>query len=409
MRLTLALILVLPFLAQAQPVSTDQRIAASEKVAAAQPNNLRQKIQLAFLYLQKVRETTDYSYLDRTIKLTNEVLDQDSGNFAALRLRNEIAMMRHEFRQVAESAHDLTTVAPSDAGNWGNLGDALMELGEYERAEQAYKRMLAARPGLESYNRAAYYSFVKGDAADAIALMKLAIEAGGKAPEPVAWCYSELGDMYFKTGKLAEARASYQTAIQLFPALHKAHAGLGRLFAVDGRLADAIESYKRAQTAVPLVEYSAALEQLYTAQGKLEEAKRQRALIDVVDKLSRARGETANRVLALIYIEEDRKFPDAVQLAEAELANRGDVYTYDALAWVYRKQKRMAEAQKMAQKALQFNTPEPVFYYHAGVIAAEAGDKAEAKRLLTKALELNSRFDFQQGPEASRLLKTLSN
>jgi hypothetical protein len=30
-----------------------------------------------------------------------------------------------------------------------------MELGEYERAGQAYQRMFAARPGLESYNRLA--------------------------------------------------------------------------------------------------------------------------------------------------------------------------------------------------------------------------------------------------------------
>jgi tetratricopeptide (TPR) repeat protein len=409
MRLTLALLLSLPFLARAQSVSTDQRIANYEKIAATQPKDLRLKIQLAFLYLQKVRETTDYSYLERTIKLDDEVLDQDSGNFEALRLRNEIAMMRHEFRQVAESAHDLTKLAPSDAGNWGNLGDALMELGEYERAEQAYKRMLAARPSLESYNRAAYYSFVTGDPANAIALMKLAIEAGSKVPESVAWCQSELGDMYFKTGKIAEARAAYEAAIQLFPSLHRAHAGLGRLDAIDGNIAAAIQSYKRAQTAVPLVEYSAALEQLYLAQGKPEEAKRQRGLIDVVDKLGRARGETANRVLALIYIEEDRKVPEAVQLAESEQQNRGDVYTYDALAWVYHKQKRPVEAQKMAEKALKFNTPEPVFYYHAGAIAADAGNKVEAKRLLLKALALNSRFDFRLGPEASRLLKALSD
>ena len=411
MRRSLRLLAAFPLLAAAQiqpvaktaGVSTDQKVAVMEKASAADPKSRRIKVDLAFLYLQKGRETADFHYLDLATNITNALLDQDSGDMLARRLDNEINMMKHEFRRVAASAEDLTRLAPSDPGPWGNLGDALMELGEYERAGQAYQRMFAARPGLESYNRLAYFKFVTGDAAAAIQLMKLAIEAGSRIPEPVAWCYNELGDMYFKTGRINEARAAYLEAIHLFPGAHKAHYGLGRVLAGDGKLTEAAASVKRAQSIVPLVEYAGELEQIYKRLGKAEEAKKQQALIDVVDKLSRVRGETANRVLALIYIDEDRKLEDAAQLTENELENRNDVYTFDALSWVYYAQKNYDEAAKMSAKALRFLTAEPTFYYHAGKIAAAQGRSYEAKSFFRRALELNPRFDLNHAPEAARL------
>ena len=413
MRRSLRFLAAFPLLAaaQIQPVaktaamSTDQKVAAMEKASAADAKNRRIKVDLAFLYLQKGRETADFHYLDLATNITNALLDQDSGDMLARRLDNEINMMKHEFRRVAASAEDLTRLAPSDPGPWGNLGDALMELGEYERAGQAYQRMFAARPGLESYNRLAYFKFVTGDAAAAVQLMKLAIEAGSRIPEPLAWCYNELGDMYFKTGRINDARAAYLEAIHLFPGAHKAYYGLGRVLAGDGKLIEAAVSVKRAQSIVPLVEYAGELEQIYKRLGKADEAKKQQALIDVVDKLSRVRGETANRVLALIYIDEDRKLEDAARLTENELENRDDVYTFDALSWVYYAQKNYDEAAKMSAKALQFQTAEPTFYYHAGKIAEAQGRSYEAKSFFRRALELNPRFDLNHAPEATRLAK----
>jgi tetratricopeptide (TPR) repeat protein len=389
--------------------TTDQQIATYESALGTQPKNVRSQLSLALAYLQKVRETADYSYLDRASALVGKVLAGDSGNNQALRLRNEIGLQKHEFRDVADSAADLSKLAPNDAGNWANLGDALMELGQYDRAGAAYARMIQIRPGLESYNRAAYHKYVTGDSETAIRLMKTAIAAGSSTPEPIAWCYAELGDMYFKTGNVGEALDAYSAAVKLFPSLHRAHAGLGRVFAGQGKGAAAIESYKRAQAAVPLPEYAAALEKLYSRGGNAVEARKQRALIDVMDRLASSRGEKANRVLALIYLDEGRNIERAAQLAEAELDNRGDVYTYDALGWVYFKQNRIAEAESMSARAVKLKTPEPSFYYHAGIIAAAAGRVEDARNLLTRALDLNAQFDSDAAAAARNTIASLPN
>jgi Tfp pilus assembly protein PilF len=60
------------------------------------------------------------------------------------------------------------------------------------------------------------------------------------------------------------------------------------------------------------------------------------------------------------------------------------------------------------QKAMRFKTPEPSFYYHAGLIAGAMGKKDEARELLKKALELNPNFDARQASVAGRTLKELS-
>ncbi|MBV9760628.1 MAG: tetratricopeptide repeat protein [Acidobacteriaceae bacterium] len=348
----------------------DERIGVYERLLGGAPEDLRLQGGLIAAYLQKVRETGDRAYLDRASTLVDRMLQTDGGDFSALRFENEIDLQRHEFQAVAERAEDMVKYAPSDAGTWGNLGDASMELGDYEQAGRAYRRMFMLRPDLGSYNRLAYFRFVTGDAAQGIALMKEAVAAGDPQAENTAWCWAELGDMYLKTGRVGEAAEAYQSALELFPALHRASAGLGKVEAARGDTLAAIRNYERAQSIVPLVEYAGALEDLYTRAGMAAKAKQQRELIEVVEKLGLANGERTNRNLALVLADRGRDLEVAVRLMETEIPTRGDVYTWDAFAWVLFKSGRLADAKAASAKALKLGTPEPMFYRHAKQIAS---------------------------------------
>ncbi len=378
-----------------KPLTTDQRITIYEEWVAADPASTANKNLLAAAYIQKTRETTDFGYLDRASKIIDEVLAVKK-DYEALRLRNLVELNRHHFSKVVEYARQMTRSAPTDPQNWCFLGVASFELGKSGGVREAFQQIVSLRPNLFSYNHMAFYRFITGDIDGGIALMKDAVQAGGRFPENKAWCLVELGNMYFKTGRWTEAERAYRDAIQTFPSSHSAYAGLGSVQAAQGKLADAISSYKRAQSITPMVQYAGALYDLYSALGQKAEARQQSDLVDLVAKLDEAANQKANRTLALIYANQDRNLDKSLELAQADFEIRQDVYTYDALSWALFKKGRYQEARQASGNALKLGTPEAMFFYHAGLIANALGDCSTAKGRLERALQLNSGFDIRQ-------------
>lgn len=361
---------------QVTRLRTDDRISLYDAMVKTKPDNLHYQILLAGAYVQKTRETTDYSYLDRAVAILNTVLSADGTNYEALRLFTETELERHLFAKAAESSRKLIAMHPEDPWNWGTLGDAQVEIGNYEAAAESYQKMVVLRPDLASYNRAAHYRFLFNDVSGAVEIMKKAIDAGSTAPENVAWCMVDLGNIYWKTGQLQLAKEEFAAALRTFRGYHPAYAGLGKTLAETGDWKGAIENYKQAQEITPLPDYAAALYDLYMKTGQDGEAKKQMELVQTIDRISAANQEKANRNLVLIFADHGIRLDRALQLAQAELEFRRDVYTYDALAWALYKNGRLAEAQDAMRKALVLKTPEPGFQHHAelilGALRAEA-------------------------------------
>ena len=387
MKLTILLLITTPLFAQSSAdrilgalsdrslaehaalMKTDDRIAMYSLMAKTRPDDAHYQVLLAGAYVQKTRETTDYSYLDRAAAILNAVLSDDRTNYEAQRLQVETQLERHQFEQAAESSHRLIRIAPNDPWNWGTLGDALTEIGDYNGAADAYQKMVSLRPDLASYNRAAHFHFLYNDVPGAVEIMRKAIEAGSTSPENVAWCLVDLGNIYFKTGQAAQAEDAFRRALRTFAAYHPAYAGLARVLAARGDTSGAIENYKHAQSITPLPDYAAALWDLYRQTGQADLAKQQMALLDAIDKVSRATGETANRNLVFAFADRDIKLDRALELARGELQYRRDIYSFDALAWALYKNHRYTDAQQYMQKAMALQTPEPMFRQHAAAIS----------------------------------------
>lgn len=350
---------------QALRLRTDDRISLYDGLARSKPDNLHYKVLLAGAYIQKMRETTDFSYVARASGILDEAIARDGANYEALRLRTEVALERHDFKRAADLSLQLTRIAESDPWNYGTLGDAYIELGDYDKAADAYQKMINMRPDLSSYNRAAHYRFLMNDMKGAVEIMKRAIEAGSPAAENVAWCWVELGNYYLKSEQARDAEAAFGAALRTFPNYHPAWGGIGKARLAAGKNESAVEAFLRAQGIVPLPEYAAGLYDAYSRMGKKAEAAKQLATLDAIDALGRANGEKANRSLALIFADHDYRLGRALELARAELEFRRDVYTYDALAWALYKNGRLEEAAKAMESAVRFHTPEPMFALHA--------------------------------------------
>jgi len=385
-------------------LSASERIAFYEKLLEKSPTDPAVQARLAGAFIQKLRETTDFAYLNRASALVDRILAVNPKNYDAIRLEIEIETHRHNFPKAVELARALADLNPSDQGSLGLLGDSLMELGQYDAAGDVYRQMLELGPNLASYNRVAYHRFVTGRTQEALSWMSLAVQAGSSIPENLAWCLVEFGDMLFKAGRTGDAHTAYDRALETLPGYHRAFGALGRYYAATGEYHLAIENFKKAQAVIPLPDYAAGLETVYQKLGNKAEAEKQRELLDVIDKLGVVNGEKGNRMLAIVYADENRNLDRAVALAQGELGRREDVYTYDALSWALFRDGRQKDAEEASVKAMALNSAEPMFLYHAGVIAMAGGRTAEGGEMLRRALALNPHFAFPQAEDARHRL-----
>ena len=104
--------------------------------------------------------------------------------------------------------------------NYGVLGDAHLELGDYDEAFDAFDRMMQLRPGAASYARVAYARELQGNLNGALESMRLAAEASeGGDVEAIAWYHSQVGELYLKLDKPIDAMRDSRRRRARFPAI----------------------------------------------------------------------------------------------------------------------------------------------------------------------------------------------
>src|SRR6185437_9321906 len=101
---------------QAAHLNADQRIAFYENALKATPNDAKVQADLAAAFIQKLRETTDFAYLNRASALVERILAANPQSYDGVRLSAEIETHRHNFPKAAQLAERLTERNPSDSG-----------------------------------------------------------------------------------------------------------------------------------------------------------------------------------------------------------------------------------------------------------------------------------------------------
>ena len=96
------------------------------------------------------------------------------------------------------------------------------------------------------------------------------------------------------------------------------------------------------------------------------------------------------RTHALFLASTGRSPESALRLAEAELKERADYFTRDALAWALFANGRVTEARTEMDLALAGGTIDARLFFHAAVIAHAVGESSEAADWLSSARELQT-------------------
>jgi len=381
------------------------------------PEDTRSQNALAQSYLQRVQESGNEDDLPLALAAARASLaaigaERNIGGLTAL---THAELANHGFAAARAHALRLVELNPTKSEPRAILGDACLELGEYEQATEAFREMeRLGADNIGTQTRLARLAFLRGSPAQArqhfSSALILLLDLPSPPREAVAWYRWQLGETAFAAGDYGRAERHYRDTLTTAPDYFRALGSMGRLCAARGDLPAAIDFYEQAVRMAPSVVFMAALGDLYRLAGREREAATRYELVEQLGEHSRrVHGTPFDRAITLYWADHDLKLGEAYSLARGEYdAGRHDIYGADALAWTALKTNRMEEAQAAIKEALKLGTLDTKLLYHAGMIARQAGDRATAADYLRRARALNPGFDPLQSERARRILEESS-
>ncbi|WP_437936153.1 hypothetical protein [Sorangium sp. So ce341] len=379
--------------------AADLEIEALSRRLARAPGGADLWSALGFAWIKKARASGDPSLYRRAHACAEIALAQAEGDRASLDLLGLALLHDRRFVEARDAAERVLSRDGGDTLALGTLSDAELGLGRFEAAVAAAQRMVDLRPGLPSYARAAHLRWLQGDAATAKRIMRLAIDAGDpREPEALAWALTQAAAMFWHEGDHEAADRGFERALAAQGEYPPALAGRARVALARGAWGRAVELLERAHRQSAEAEIAWLLGDARTAAGDRAGAARAYESAVAAGRLS------DRRTLALYYATKRLERDEAVRLAAAERAVRGDIYTEDTLAWALYRAGRLSEARAASDRALALGTRDARLLYHAGAIRIALGDLDRGERLVRAALDLNPGFDWTGAAEAEQLL-----
>jgi len=355
--------------AVAHPVltGTSTDIPNLQRAVRSSPKNEELRSALAAAYLQRVRETGDPSFYTRAEGVLRAPKTPDG-----LATAGELALARHDFAGALKLG-----IRAGAEGSFVRV-DALVELGRYVDAERELQAMVDRKPNLAAYARVSYLRELNGDLQGAAGAMRLAVAAGGPAPENNAYVRALLGELERRLGHRAQARREFGMALALVPGFPAAEAGMARLEGGTQRL-------RRVVDTLPLPDYVVALGETELAAGRTDAARRDLELVEAEQQLQRAAGVDVDVELAVF--EADHGSPaKAVTLARRGWDAAPSVRAADALGWALTRSGDAESGYRWSKRALKLGSLDPIWRSHAGLSALAAGRRSEGRKQLRIAL-----------------------
>ena len=352
---------------------TQDKTAELKAKLNVSPDDVKTRLQLATIFITEQRITGEHHYYYTAIeKILNGILSLDSKNFEATVYKASLRMSQHQFADALKIAEQAKNINPNNAYVYGILVDANVELGNYEAAIASSDKMQALKPSLEAYSRASYLREIYGDYPGAIAAMKLAVEAGLPGSEPQCWSRNVLGDLYFNTGKLAEAKATYEENLYLRPSYAPSMAGLAKVEAKMKNYTRAIALLDSANVIMPQSSFEEQKADVYAEMGDSKKA------MDTYEKVQKLLIADASTPGHSVSLELSRSFiktnqwDSAKKYAQMEYAIRPkNIDVNNELAWITYNQNDITKSKEYLKAAESTGSKNPELLKRAAVISSK--------------------------------------
>jgi len=194
--------------------ATNQVIQFYQSGAARDPKDPTQYRSLGAAYMQKARETGDVTYFGLAEKALKQALALHPTDRVATGVLTRLALValsRHEFPDALAYTERAIGYGTGQLFPYAILGDMYFEIGEYEKAAEAYAKLTTLTGAAYPSTRLAALHVLRGNTQGAVDETERGIETllADKAPrENVAWAEFRLGELLFNSGDLAKAETA---------------------------------------------------------------------------------------------------------------------------------------------------------------------------------------------------------
>ncbi len=385
---------------------TDKALVVAQDKVREKTGDAVAWVNLGDALAQMLRDTASENYYEQAESAYRFALSLNPRSVDAMTGMAWVTGGRHSFDKSKEWANQALAIDPSNAGALGILGDADVELGDYEEAYGHYQKMMDAKPDLSSWSRGAHLLWLTGDTRKGRWLMEKAIKAGAPFAENTAWCRANLAMMLFSEGAFLPAAQVLEPALRASPKNTHVLLAAGRIAAAREDYAEAEKYFQTVLETAPNHDALVELGDLCAVKGDAAGAEKYYAEVEALEAQLFARAGHSHLAMAKFYADHDRKPVEALRMAEERKLTR-NVNEADTLAWVYFKNGDQPRAIQTIKRALSQKTPSAEMQFHAGMIASKFGDRVSAQNHFQQALALNPHFSVLQAPLAVEELAKL--
>jgi len=352
------------------PTPAQAAITQAERWVESHPDDPRAHVALAMGFARRARETADPVYYEAGEDAVERAFELSPDHLGALRARAWLWLGQHRFASALELAEKVQKRYPDDLLTYALIADASVELGDYDRAEEATQFILDMRPGSPiALSRGAYLRELFGDLPGALDWMREALQSIRPAEsEDRAWLLTQMAHLERSQGHLDRAAQYAERALDTFADYHYALAELARVREAEGRYTDAVSLWARHYELAPHPENLFYLAKARYAAGDREDALEMMAEFETLALEESESEDNANRDLVLYYVDYAKTPAKALALAEREVERRRDVLTLDAYAWALFANQQPDAARTALREALSVGTKAPEIAAHAAAM-----------------------------------------
>jgi tetratricopeptide (TPR) repeat protein len=339
--------------------------------------------------IQRAESYCAQKQFDLAIAECQRAIEMQPDAVAAYKLWGSILQGRGNLAEAIECYQTVVKINSSDVQAHVNLGSLYAMKQQRQQAIACYQKAIALQPNLAAaYRNLARVWTQDGKLEEA---NECWYEAFSLEPEKVSPNHHfKLGNILFRQGKITQAIACYQRAIELNPNLNGVYQNLAKALTKEGRLDEAAVCLQKA----------VAVNGNYSVSGKAVDTVPATTAVSAPQNSRQTAAETGDTIVSSVEINNPAKSAETLRLSAKAIDSDKSVTVDNSLsaeafikrAESYYAQGKFDEAINECKRAIEIKPEAAIAYKIAGNATQAMGKVDAAKYWYTEALEIEPNF-----------------